>query len=318
MRDLIMNSVDSLLKTNDELQRIDLEIEAFLKNLEKKLLELHPKAEFTVNIKNHPFKIEEAISSFSWDEQKYPKNQKSIEQIMEKIYDKYNTTRNNLKIKTDEYQAEQEKLKQKMKSDSEAASLMKVDYREIVKRSTNHMVKSQYLTTMLVFVPVPQVEAFLKGYQNLIDGFVLPASAEKLDRGDDEKMTLWRVVIMNHKKEDFINQVRRDYRSNCKEYDEAEIANLSEESREKEKIKLAIEDRKQNLIMNCHAGYSEIYHALLHLKFLRLYSESVLKYGSNEYYSCIIFTAHGKETKVVSQMIKAFSDTSKLYAKYFR
>jgi hypothetical protein len=117
MKDLIMNSLDSLLRTNDDLQRIDLEIESFLKQIEKKVLELNPKFEFTVNIKNNPYKIEDAISSFTWDEQKYPKNQKTIEQIMDKIYEKYNTTKNNLKTKSDEYQQEQERLKQKMKSD---------------------------------------------------------------------------------------------------------------------------------------------------------------------------------------------------------
>jgi hypothetical protein len=154
MRDLIMNSLDSLLKTNDELQRLDFEMESFLKSLEKRVLELQPKFEFTVNIKNNPYKVEEAISSFSWDEQKYPKNQKSIEQIMDKINEKFNTTKTNLKTKTEEYQVECEKLKQKMKSDSEAASLMKTDYREIVKRSTQHMVRTEYLRTILCFVPV--------------------------------------------------------------------------------------------------------------------------------------------------------------------
>jgi len=153
MKDLIMNSLDSLLKTNDDLQRYDLEIEGFLKSLEKKLLELNPKFEFRVNIKNVPYNLEEAISNFSWDEQKYPKNQKLIENILEKILDKYNTTRNFLKGKTDDYQAECEKLKQMMKSENEAASLMKEDYRYIVKASLNSMVQTDYLTTMLCFVP---------------------------------------------------------------------------------------------------------------------------------------------------------------------
>lgn len=117
MKDLIMNSLDSLLRTNDDLQRIDLEVESFLKQTEKKVLELNPKFEFTVNIKNSPYKIEDAISSFTWDEQKYPKNQKTIEQIMDKIFEKFNTTKNNLKAKTEEYQLEQEKLKARIKSD---------------------------------------------------------------------------------------------------------------------------------------------------------------------------------------------------------
>ena len=118
MKELIINSLDSLLKTSDELTKTDLEIESFLKTLEKKILELQPKFEFTVNIKNTPYKIEEAISSFTWDEQKYPKHQKDIQQIIDKILEKYNVTKTNLKTKTDEFVAEQEKLKNRMKSDA--------------------------------------------------------------------------------------------------------------------------------------------------------------------------------------------------------
>lgn len=266
MRDLIMNSLDSLLKTNDELQRLDIEMESFLKSLEKRVLELQPKFEFKVNIKNNPYKVEEAISSFSWDEQKYPKNQKSIEQIMEKIIEKFNTTKTNLKVKTEEYQQENEKLKQKMKSDNEAASLMKVDYREIVKRSTQHMIKTDYLRTVLCFVPVNMIESFLKGYQELAENMVLPYSALQLDSGEDEKTTLWRVIVMEHKKDEFINQMRIRYRSWAKEYDEVEILKLPEEFKEKEKLKFSIEEKKDKLIKYCEAWYSEVYHALLHLK----------------------------------------------------
>ena len=153
MKELIINSLDALLKTSDELQRIDLEIEGFLKQLEKKILELQPKFEFTVNIKNTPYKIEEAISYFTWDEQKYPKHQKDITQIIEKLLEKYNITKSNLKGKTDEFVQEQEKLKNRMKSDQEAMSLMKTDYREILKHCSQHMIKSDFLTTLLCFVP---------------------------------------------------------------------------------------------------------------------------------------------------------------------
>ena len=77
MRDLITNNLDSLLKTNDDLIRFDLEIEAFLKALEKKILELDPKQELQVNIKGTAYKIDDGISQFTWDESRYPKNQKT-------------------------------------------------------------------------------------------------------------------------------------------------------------------------------------------------------------------------------------------------
>lgn len=118
MKELIINSLDSLLKTSDELAKTDLEIESFLKQLEKKLLELAPDSQFNVNIRNTPYRPHEAISHFSWDEQKYPKHQKDIQQIIDKVLEKFNVTKTNLKTKTDEFVNEQEKLKNRMKTDA--------------------------------------------------------------------------------------------------------------------------------------------------------------------------------------------------------
>jgi V-type H+-transporting ATPase subunit C len=46
--------------------------------------------------------------------------------------------------------------------------------------------------------------------------------------------------------------------------------------------------------------------------FLRLYVESTLKYGSGEYYSCLVFAQANKEAKIVSHMIKTFNDNSEI------
>ena len=54
----------------------------------------------------------------------------------------------------------------------------------------------------------------------------------------------------------------------------------------------------------------EVYSALLHLKFLRLYVEASLKYGSSDYYACTLFIPLAKEQKAVRALINAFHDTS--------
>ena len=185
MRDLITKNLDSLLKTNDDLIKFDLEIESFLKTLEKKILDLDPKQELQVNIKGTAYKIEDGISQFTWDESRYPKNQKTIEEILNKINEKFNATCQNLKSKQDEFNAECEKLKLKMKSDNDALSLMKTDYRDIVQKSKDKMITTDYLRTVLCFVPVAQRENFLKRYMSFADGLVLPMSALKLDVGED-------------------------------------------------------------------------------------------------------------------------------------
>ena len=58
------------------------------------------------------------------------------------------------------------------------------------------------------------VEAFQKGYQDLAEGMVVPLSALQLDKNQDEKNSLWRVVIMKHKankKEERENKTKDEY-----------------------------------------------------------------------------------------------------------
>jgi len=98
-----------------------------------------------------------------------------------------------------------------------------------------------------------------------------------------------------------------------KEYDATEIENMPNLDIEKTKIKDEIESVSNDLFRSCSAGYSEIYYALLHLKYLRLYTESTLKFGGSDYHTCVVFSQPGKDTNIVHKMIKTFSDNSKYY-----
>lgn len=99
---------------------------------------------------------------------------------------------------------------------------MKYDYRNILKKcrigvpgAQSHeddIVSSNFLTTMLCFVPLSQLEAFERGYENLVPDCILPRSAKRLDQGQDEKMAMFRVIIMTHKKDEFVLRARSDLR----------------------------------------------------------------------------------------------------------
>ena len=244
MKDLKMTSLDNLLKVSDDIAKVQFDIEGFLKSLEKKLGDLHPEYKLSVNIKNKPHKIKEGIMAFSWDEQKYPKGQKSIENVLERILDKLNTTKGNLKTKADDYSAEVEKLKQKQKSDIEARAFMKKDYREIMKNKTELMVKSSYLTSLLVFVPHSNADLFKQKYEYLVKDCVVPGSAHQLCTNEDDKVKLFRVVIMSHLKDDYINELRKVCKSNAKEYDENEVSMLPTLLMEQKTLEANIEDKK--------------------------------------------------------------------------
>jgi hypothetical protein len=244
MKDLQVSSLDNLLKISDDVQKAQHDVESFLKSLEKRISELQNDYTLIVNLKNKPHKLKEGILSFSWDDQKYPKTQKSIENVLEKINDKLNTTKGNLKTKSDDYNMEVEKLKQKQKSDNDARVYMKKDFRVILKNKTEIMVKSQYLSTLLAFVPINQVDNFKQKYETLMKDCVVPGSGLQLCANEDEKVRLYRVVVMDHLKQDYMDELRKTFKTNSKEYDEAEVTGLSNLQREQKNIEADIEDKK--------------------------------------------------------------------------
>jgi len=106
---------------------------------------------------------------------------------------------------------------------------MKTDYRPIIKKcrvgypgsvsSEDDLIRTNYLTTLLCFVPMyilfllsNQIEHFENNYMNFLPEWTIPKSAKRLDRSEDDKMSMWRVVIMKHKKEEFILKARSDMR----------------------------------------------------------------------------------------------------------
>ena len=310
MKELVNDNLDTLFKINDDLIRDEQEIETFLKSLEKQLLDL-TKNNKPLEIKFRGALIEpkKAITEFTWDEGKYPNRSKTIADIMHKINEKYTETRKTIKAKTDDYNNSQNELKLKKKSQSEALILMKQDYRDLVLKTKKEMITTDYLCTMLCFVPTGKEKEFESEYMKLAEGMVVPYSALRIDRGEDEKMQLYRVIVMKHKKDDFRNECQSKLRITCKEYNEDELANKPAEEKEIEKLTNESSQKKHDLERHAESGYSEVFYALLHLKYLRLYVESCLKYTSGDYYSVMVYVPKDKEQRLISTMIKTFNDT---------
>ena len=308
MKDLVNDNLDTLFKINDDLMRDEQEIETFLKSLEKQLLDLTSNP-IQIKFRGALLDPKKAITEFQWDECKYPNRSKTIADIMHKINEKYTETRKTIKAKTDDYNNSLNELKLRKKGQSEALTLMKQDYRDLVSKSKNEMKTTDYLCTMLCFVPSGSEKYFLEHYMKLADGYVVPYSALRIDRGEDEKMQLYRVIVMKHVKDDFRNQCQGQLRVSCREYDEEELNKKPLEEKEIEKLDNESNQKKHDLERHAESGYSEVFYALLHLKYLRLYVESCLKYTSGDYYSVMVYVPKDKEPRLVSTMIKTFNDT---------
>ena len=313
MKNLLSESLDTMFKLNDDLIEHENKIENYLKQEEKRIYDLVDKSkdkdfELNITINNSEIPPEKAITNFKWSEQKYPRKSKAISDVMEKLYKKYTESQKQLKNKYEEYQNLMNTLNLKIKGEHEAQSLMRRDYRDLIKLDS--MIETDYLCTVLCFVPIGTEKYFLEKYESLAGGFVLEGSAEKLGGSAEDGAFLYRVLVMKHAKAAFKTECQGTLRVNCRDFDKEILSRREVEKGEIMKLKAESDEKRMNLMHLSKSAYSEIFIALLHIKMLRIYIESNLKYSSPDYFTYIIDLPKEKQTKTISLLIKKFSDPS--------
>lgn len=140
---------------------------------------------------------------------------------------------------------------------------------------------SEYLETHLIAVPGSMVKEYLKSYESLAP-MVVPRSSTKI--AADDEFTLFAVTTFTKHSAEFIHKCRemhwtpRDFKyvEGGKEEESKEIESLSKEERKLwgEALRL------------CRTGYSESAMVWIHVLALRVFVETVLRYGLPLDFAC--------------------------------
>jgi V-type H+-transporting ATPase subunit C len=133
---------------------------------------------------------------------------------------------------------------------------------------------SEYIETHLLAVPNALVKDFLKTYESLAE-MVVPRSAAEISK--DDEFTLYGVTTFKKFSAEFVHKARekrwvpRDFKwkEGGKEEERKEVESLEREERKVwgEALRLA------------HTGYSESAMVWVHVLALRVFVETVLRYG---------------------------------------
>jgi len=133
---------------------------------------------------------------------------------------------------------------------------------------------SEYLETHLIAVPNSQTREYLKSYETLAP-FVVPRSSQELAK--DDEFTLFAVTMFKKHSAEFIHKVRekrwtpRDFKyvDGGGEQEKREVEDLRKEERKVwgEALRLG------------RTGYSEGAMIWIHVLALRVFVETVLRYG---------------------------------------
>jgi len=165
-----------------------------------------------------------------------------------------------------------------------SGNLMLRDLTDIVK--PEHMLDSEYLTTLFVVVPKTAAKDWISQYETLVPDNVVPRSSQLIY--SDTDFHLYSVILFKKKVDDFKTQARakrwtvRDVKFDSSSKSAAEIKEDMKKQENKKK------KQKNNLIRWCRLNFGEAFVAWTHLKALRVFVETVLRFGLPPDYTAFI------------------------------
>uniref|UniRef100_A0A915BRL6 V-type proton ATPase subunit C n=1 Tax=Parascaris univalens TaxID=6257 RepID=A0A915BRL6_PARUN len=270
--DLKVGTLDQLVGLSDDLAKLDSTAEQVTRKLVQYFGEVleDERDKLAENLVVGGKDVKTYVTKFQWEGAKYPLKQ-SLKVLSEIIGKQITQIDNDLKTKATTYN----NLKNSLASIDRKAtgSLITKDLSDIVK-AEDFVLNSEYLQTLMVVVPKTLVKDWNSKYETLAD-MVVPGSS-RLITEDGEQM-LFSVTLFK--------KVIEEYKTHCREhkfvvrdfvYDEESL-----KAGRTERDKLVQEKQKQYapLVRWLKINFGEIFIAFVHVKALRVFVESVLRYG---------------------------------------
>ncbi|XP_034515805.1 V-type proton ATPase subunit C 2 isoform X5 [Ailuropoda melanoleuca] len=297
--DFKVGTLDSLVGLSDELGKLDTFAESLIKKMAQSVVEVMEDAKGKVpenllangglkeKMKYLKIDLTSFVTHFEWDMAKYPAKQPLVS-VVDTLAKQLAQIETDLKSRTAAYNTLKTNLENLEKKSM--GNLFTRTLSDIVSKE-DFVLGSEYLITLLVIVPKPSYAQWQKTYESLSD-MVVPRST-KLIAEDNEgglfTVTLFRKVIEDFKTKAKENKftVREFY------YDEKEI------KREREEMSRLLSDKKQQygpLLRWLKVNFSEAFIAWIHLKALRVFVESVLRYGLPVNFQAVLLQPHKKSS----------------------
>ncbi|KAG8743407.1 Vacuolar ATP synthase subunit C [Ceratobasidium sp. 414] len=233
------------------------------------------------------------LRGWRWNSGKYGL-QRSLREIVDGLVKEMTSLDNVMKSKLNNYNLAKGSLTQMQRKKTGNLSVRSLI--DIVKRE--HVIpESEYMETKFVAVPKNAVKEWNAGAKVIqVRGETirggLPLSihdcGRRLIEADDE-YSLFSVVIFSKVKQEFANKCReRKYIIRDFDFNEEEI------ERQREELKMADLSERElwtELLRLARTNFSEAFQVLVHLKVVRLFVESVLRYGLPANYTGLIVKA---------------------------
>ena len=294
-----IGSLDTLIVESEELSKIDNQMGASIGKIIEILSgfnESNTNDYKTIPINNVP--VPQYLENFHWQTRKF-KLDKDIKELISMIsgessqldadvratYTNYNNAKTNLAA-----------AERKQTGDLSVRSL-----HDIVKPE-DFVLHSEHLTTILVAVPKSLKAKFEESYETLAKN-VVPGSASILSQ--DSEYILYNVHLFKKNLQEFITGCR-EQKFIPREFNYSE--ELIEELKKEHDSAASLEHSlRLQLVRLAKAAYVDVFMNWFHIKTLRVYVESVLRYGLPPHFNTKIIAVPPKMlNKCKTELVAAF------------
>lgn len=295
--ELKVGTLDVLVGLSDELAKLDSFVESVVKKVAQYMTDVLEDSRDKVqeNLLANGVDLVTYITRFQWDMAKYPIKQslKSISEIMSKQVTQID---NDLKARASAYNSLKGSLQSLERKN--VGSLLTRSLADIVKKE-DFVLDSEYLVTLLVIVPKTNYPEWQKTYETLSE-MVVPRSTKLIF--EDQESGLFSVTLFTKAIDDFKQQAREN-KFMVRDF----LYNEEEMKADKEEMTRLSTDKKKQfgpLVRWLKVNFSETFIAWIHIKALRVFTESVLRYGLPVNFQAMLLQPNKKNLKKLREVLK--------------
>ncbi|XP_021765139.1 V-type proton ATPase subunit C-like [Chenopodium quinoa] len=293
---LRVGTLDSLLSLADDLLKANAFVEGVTHKIRRQIEELERSSGVEgggLTVDGVP--IDSYLTRFVWDEAKYP-TMSPLKEVVDGIHRFVAKVEDDLKVRVAEYSNVRSQLNAIHRKQS--GSLAVRDLSSLVK--PEDIVVSEHMVTLLAVVSKFSQKDWLASYETLTE-YVVPRSSKKLY--EDNEYALYTVTLFNRVADNFRIKAReRGFQIRDFEHDQE-----TQDSRKQELEKLTRdqETMRSALLQWCYSSYGEVFSSWMHFCAVRVFSESILRYGlPPNFLACVLAPSTKSEKKVRSILEK--------------
>jgi len=280
-----IGTYDSLMTLSDDLKKVDTYVEGQLKRIATYYWKVTDKKDDVVIHFNH-VRPDDYLKAFVWDSAHYSVR-KQLSEITENIQSEVGKIEEDLRLKVQAFTSVETVLNKVHKD--ETGSLLTRDLTNILKTPTVNILETDYLITLIVVVPRNDIKIWEREYETFTD-YVMPRSAQVI--ADDTDYFLITIVTFKQFVDDFKLKAR-EFKFTVRKHE----PNSSMDQERRDELQKTLDKRKKDLNRFCKTNYGEVFMAWVHLKAIRVYVESVLRFGLPARFRAVVIEPPKKGVK---------------------